>query len=217
MTLKTTPYLNYETHLPQSGNHILAQQRNENLIVYQAFNPNIARYAVENQRFGGDHYSFGRMSWIKPNFLWMMYRSGWAGKPGQERILAIEISKANFETILAQAVYANFQEHIYETKDNWKAALANSEVRLQWDPDHSPYGEKLQRRAIQLGLKGKILHTFATDWIARIEDITGFVQEQAKNVAEKDLNKLQVMTEMPLMIKNPSLNHFLKIEPYPVL
>ena len=198
MTLKNTPYPNYETNLPQSGNHILAQQRNQNLIVYQAFNPDIARYAVENQRFGGDHYSFGRMSWIKPNFLWMMYRAGWASKPGQEHILAIEISKAHFEMILDQAVYANYQEYIYGTRENWQAALASSEVRLQWDPDHTPYGEKLQRRAIQLGLKGKILHTFATKWIVSIEDITGFVREQAKCVKVRDLKNLLVMQESVL-------------------
>jgi len=24
-----------------------------------------------------------RMTWIKPNFLWMMYRSGWASKKNQ--------------------------------------------------------------------------------------------------------------------------------------
>ncbi|WP_422570328.1 DUF4291 family protein, partial [Erwinia billingiae] len=29
------------------------------------------------------------MTWIKPSFLWMMYRSGWGMKdPGQKRILA---------------------------------------------------------------------------------------------------------------------------------
>ena len=95
MPLETIPYLDYERHLPQSGNHILAQERQGNLIVYQAFSPSIARHALEHQRFGGSHYSFSRMSWIKPNFLWMMYRAGWAAKPGQEHILAIEISKAN--------------------------------------------------------------------------------------------------------------------------
>ena len=30
-------------------------------------------------------------------------------------------------------------------------------VRLQWDPDHSPTYGKMQRRAIQLGLKGEVI------------------------------------------------------------
>ncbi len=38
-----------------------------------------------------------RMTWIKPNFLWMMYRSGWAVKKNQERILAIKLTKKGFE------------------------------------------------------------------------------------------------------------------------
>ncbi|HOY05022.1 MAG TPA: DUF4291 family protein [Saprospiraceae bacterium] len=67
--------------------------RNNILLVYQAFNPAIAAYAAEHRRFGGPAYSFNRMSWIKPNFLWMMYRAGRAAKPSQERILAIEYSR----------------------------------------------------------------------------------------------------------------------------
>jgi Domain of unknown function (DUF4291) len=89
MTLKTTPYNTYETTLPQTGKHILGQLRGDNIIVYQAYNPYIAHYAVKYQKFGGGDYSFSRMSWIKPNFLWMMYRAGWAEKPNQEHILAI--------------------------------------------------------------------------------------------------------------------------------
>lgn len=54
-------------------------------------------------RFGGPDYKFERMTWIKTNFLWMMYRSGWATKPGQNRILAIRISRDGFEEILANA------------------------------------------------------------------------------------------------------------------
>jgi hypothetical protein len=37
------------------------------------------------------------MTWIKPSFLWMMYRCGWATKPGQERVLAIQITREGFE------------------------------------------------------------------------------------------------------------------------
>ena len=44
-------------------------------------------------------------------------------------------------------------------------------VRLQWDPDHHPSGAKLQRKAIQLGLKGSI-QLQNQPGILRIEDIT---------------------------------------------
>ena len=33
-------------------------------------------------------------------------------------------------------------------------------------------GQKLERRAIQLGLRGEILQNYSRDWIIKIEDIT---------------------------------------------
>lgn len=202
MNLETIPYKNYETELPQSGQHILGQLREQNIIVYQAFNPAISDYAVKHQKFGGSAYSFSRMSWIKPNFLWMMYRAGWATKEHQERILAIEISLEAFEIILEQAVYSSFQADIYKNHDDWKTAINESDVRLQWDPDHNPLGAKLQRRAIQLGMRGDILKKFATEWIISIEDITDFVQEQGRLVAQNDLDALLVMREQVIPIEN---------------
>ena len=211
MTLQTIPYKNYESGLPQNGQHILGQLRGQNIVVYQAFNPQIATYAVKNQQFGGSAYSFSRMSWIKPNFLWMMYRAGWANKAHQERILAIEIPLSAFETILEQAVYSSFQADVYETHEHWTQALNQSEVRLQWDPDHDPLGKKLQRRAVQLGMKGAILKRFATEWIVSIEDITDFVQEQGRLVAQNDLDNLLVIKEQVILIQNEDVKKRLGI------
>nr|WP_240038802.1 MULTISPECIES: DUF4291 family protein [Okeania] len=39
------------------------------------------------------------MSWIKTNFLWMMYRSAWGSKTGQEIILAVTIKRTAFDGI----------------------------------------------------------------------------------------------------------------------
>ncbi|WP_196992466.1 DUF4291 family protein [Panacibacter microcysteis] len=119
------------------------------------YNNQIADFAVENQYFGRAHFSYSRMSWIKPNFLWMMFRCGWASKENQERVLALWLKKADFEAILSQAVFSSYQEGKYASFQTWRNELDSKEVRLQWDPDHNPYGEKLARRAIQLGLKGK--------------------------------------------------------------
>jgi Domain of unknown function (DUF4291) len=210
MKLITRPYKLYEKDLPQKGQYILGQTRGENIIVYQAYNHFIADFALKNQRFGGP-YSFNRMSWIKPNFLWMMYRAGWATKENQERILAIEIGLDKFEMILEQAVHSSFQEHIYKTHDNWTAALNQSEVRLQWDPDHNPLGHKLERRAIQLGMKGEILKHFATDWIVSIEDITDFVKEQNQKINVHDLDNLSVIQEQVVKIKNEEIAQKLQL------
>ena len=47
----------------------------------------VGKIPVKNGYFGGA-FSLDRMSWIKPNFLWMMFRSGWGTKEGQEVTLA---------------------------------------------------------------------------------------------------------------------------------
>ncbi|MBL3658513.1 DUF4291 domain-containing protein [Fulvivirga sediminis] len=184
--MKTEKYQLYKERIPKQGQHIIASYDDEGIIVYQAFRPSIAAYAVEHQRFGGTDYSFDRMSWIKPNFLWMMYRAGWATKAGQERILAIKISHGGFENILEEATYSSFNGKVYESHEAWKAALEQTEVRLQWDPDHGPNGEKLERRAIQLGMKGDILKKFNEDFIISIEDVTDFVASQREKINNHD-------------------------------
>lgn len=45
------------------------------VIVYQAYSPVIAEEAIRLQTFG-PAFSLGRMTWIKPSFGWMLYRSG---------------------------------------------------------------------------------------------------------------------------------------------
>ena len=71
----------------------------ETITVYQAYNPDLGDSAARHGRFP-DTYNRGRMTWIKPSFLWMMYRSGWATKVRQERVLAITITREGFEWAL---------------------------------------------------------------------------------------------------------------------
>jgi len=183
------------SNLPKEGKYITGFQTDENIIVYQAYNPAIAEYAVENQAFGGNSFSYNRMSWIKPGFLWMMFRAGWASKENQERILAISIKKTFFEDVLLQGVFSSYKSHIYESQENWKAALSKSDVRIQWDPDHSPYGGKLERRAIQIGMKGKTLEAYGKEEINKIIDITDFVKAQKILVDKKELDQLLIPNE----------------------
>jgi hypothetical protein len=60
--------------------------------VYQAYSDEIADAALAGGTFVSPPFKIGRMTWIKPSFLWMMYRAGWGYKDaGQRRILAIRI------------------------------------------------------------------------------------------------------------------------------
>jgi hypothetical protein len=181
--MKSTLSLTLRSHAeqspewPKSGRHIMAQFDADSIVVYQAYRPAIARYAVVNQRFGGE-FSFSRMSWIKPNFLWMMYRSGWSRKEGQEHVLAIRLRRPFFDELLEQAVASTFNTSRFATHDEWQTAVGNSEVRLQWDPDHGPKGNAVERRALQLGLRGKMLRRFGEEDLLSVEDITSLVAAQ---------------------------------------
>jgi Domain of unknown function (DUF4291) len=192
MRLITTSYIEQETKLPRIGRQIVAQFDEEGVIVYQAYRPSIGNFAANHSYFGGD-FSLTRMSWIKPNFLWMMYRSGWGQKEGQEVVLAVKIKRAAFDTILANAVRSKHNPDLYPTEKDWKRAVINSNVRLQWDPDHTPTGGKLERKAIQLGLRGDMLALYAREWIISIDDISEFVREQHHNLV--DFSQLIVPSE----------------------
>ena len=57
-----------------SGHKIFAKYTEDTIRIYQAYNDTVADCAVKNNRFS-DGFSFDRMTWIKPSFLWLMYRS----------------------------------------------------------------------------------------------------------------------------------------------
>ena len=203
--IKTERYSSFIQRLPNSGRHIVAYQTEEDIIVYQAYNHKIADWAVKHQQLGGPAFSYHRMSWIKPNFLWMMYRCGWASKENQERVLAITIRKTDWEQILSHAVFSSYQPDVYESHDDWKSQLAASEVRLQWDPAHDPLGAKLDRKAIQIGMKGTILRKFGTEMIRHIDDVTEFVKWQKLYVDQNELDTLVVPKERVYEVVRPEI------------
>ena len=189
MNLRIKKYTEQTKAWPQEGKHILAQYDDDSIVVYQAYRKSIGRFAAENQFFGGD-FSYSRMTWIKPNFLWMMYRSGWGTKPGQEITLAIRLKRTVFDNYLSLAVASSFAQTSIESHDKWKDSVVNSEVRLQWDPDHYPNGAKETRKAIQLGIRGAELKAFKGEGIIEIQDISDFVNEQRENVNDNNLGDL---------------------------
>jgi hypothetical protein len=180
--LVTEPYPEQVKVWPKDGRHVLAQFDAETVVVYQAYRPAIGRHAVEHGVFGGD-FSYARMSWIKPNFLWMMFRSGWGTKDGQEVTLALRLRRAFFDGLLSEAVPSGWDPNVYPTREDWSRAVGRSEVRLQWDPDHHPSGAKLERRAIQLGLRGGALEAFGRRELVEVIDLSAFVAEQRAALA----------------------------------
>lgn len=74
------------------------------------------------------------MTWIKPSFLWMMYRCGWGTKEGQETVLAVEISRDGFEWALRNACLSHYDKDVHADQAAWKRELKRAPARVQWDP-----------------------------------------------------------------------------------
>lgn len=125
--LAIEPYVEQVKRWPTTGQHILAQFDDDTIIVYQAYGPSIGRFAFENGYFGGD-FKYSRMSWIKPNFLWMMYRSNWGQAEGQEVVLAIRLKRRFFDSLIANAVLSSFEASACGNREEWAESVAQSDV-----------------------------------------------------------------------------------------
>jgi hypothetical protein len=66
---------------------------------------------------------------------------------------------------------------------------------LQWDPDHLPTGEKCERRALQLGLRGSALEAYGKREIVEIIDMSAFIAEQRANVDAWQTGELMTPSE----------------------
>lgn len=174
----------YKKKIINKERRILATYDETTIKIYQAYNNKIADEALRLGRFG-DSFKIDRMTWIKPSFLWMMYRSEWGTKIDQERILAIDITREGFDNIISNAVLSTYNEKVYCTHNEWKDKLRGSLVRCQWDPDRDIYGNAIDRRAIQLGIKGLMANMYVDKWINSITDIT----ENVKKLRELKDNK----------------------------
>ncbi|MBN1430327.1 MAG: DUF4291 domain-containing protein [Anaerolineae bacterium] len=150
---------------------IYAAYDTEGIYVYQAFKPSIVQAALEKGTFG-QGFSLDRMTWIKPSFGWMLYRSGYATKSRQEAILKIKLTHEGFLAILGKSVKTTYPPDLYASIDEWKRALNASDVRHQWDPERALKGHKLDRRAIQIGMRGQTVRRYVHEWIISLEEVT---------------------------------------------
>lgn len=210
MKLKLKKYKKQIQDWPQEGHHLMAQYDDEKIIVYQSYRKEIGEFAVRNQYFGGP-FSLERMTWIKPNFLWMMYRNGWGTKEGQEYVLAIHLKMDAFRKYLENAVYSSYNDRLGMSREKWQDEVQASSARLQWDPDHDPFGAKQERRAIQIGLRNDLIRSFAREDLILIENISEFVKEQHQFVLNDTLDQLMLPEEKPLLFDDEVLNNKLRL------
>jgi hypothetical protein len=153
--------------------------------VYQAFSHEIADAALKHGTFVSPPFSMSRMTWIKPSFLWMMYRSGWAEKDDrQRRVLAIDIAREGFEWAIANSCLSHCPEYL--ANDEWRRRKDSSPVVIQWDPEKDINLRPLKHRAIQIGVGGVAVKHYVGQWIQESTDITDLATTVHRLVDARD-------------------------------
>lgn len=171
---------------------IRADYDRDTIVVYQAYGEPIADAAVAAQRFVAP-FSLTRMTWIKPSFRWLMQRSGWARKPGQERILAVRITRTAWESALGEAVLTSPERRVYTDADAWRKAFKYAPIHVQWDPEYSLRGAKLDHRSIQVGVSRHRIEEYVHDWTVEIRDLTPLVHKMSAHLREGRVDRAKTL------------------------
>lgn len=122
------------------------------------------------------------------------WRLCWGEKPGQERVLAVRMSRRGFEEALSMACLSHVDRDVYADAAQWAERKGVSPVRVQWDPERSPTLEPLAWRSLQMGLGGVTAERYADEWVLGLEDAT----ERGHAVRDGDLSALPAERPYPL-------------------
>ncbi|MEV6975015.1 DUF4291 domain-containing protein [Kitasatospora sp. NPDC093806] len=193
---------------PEPGYRIRAVHTDTTVTVYQAYSPGIGLPAARDGRFPAQ-WKRDRMTWIKPSFLWMMYRSGWGTKEGQETVLAVEIDRAGFEWALEHACLSHYKRGLHPDRATWQRALRRAPTRVQWDPERGLKLQPLPHRSLQLGLAGEAARRYADEWTVSVTDVTPLVRRIHGHVRDGDFEAARKLLppEQPYPTDGRLLDH----------
>jgi hypothetical protein len=167
---------------------IRASYTDTTIRVYQAFSDVIADATLNHGTFISPPFSMNRMTWIKPSFLWMMYRAGWGYKDdGQRRILAVDITHDGFNWALAHSCPSERPHGLDD--ERWQQLKDASPVRIQWDPERDLHFTPLLHRTIQIGLSGDAVRLYVRHWIKAITDVTPLAHDICADVRAGALDR----------------------------
>jgi hypothetical protein len=142
----------------------------------------------------------------------MMYRSGWGKKDaGQNRILAIDISREGFEWALSNSLLSHDSSK-YTDKEEWLRIKKSTPVRIQWDPERDFHFTPLEHRSIQVGLTGKAVDLYVNEWIQNITDVTELAHQVHDLVSldKKEAAKELLPVELPFYL-NPEFANKIRL------
>ena len=163
----------------------------EGVWLYQAFNDAIADWAVDHQQLGGPQFNPLRMTWVKPSFAWVLYRSGYARKHNQTRILGLKVPHAQLAELLSRCAC--------------KHGGGGSKGRVQWDPARDLMTSEgreprrmLRERAIQIGLSRDLSERYVGS-VLQIRDVTDLAHRVGDAHAAKDVKAAMaaLLRELP--------------------
>jgi hypothetical protein len=179
-------------------NSVRADWDASGIVVYQAFGDAIADDAVRAGRFVPP-FSMGRMTWIKPSFLWLMERSNWGWRAGQERTLAVRITRAGWEEALSLGVLTHPEPAVWPDPEAWRQAFTAAPVHIQWDPERTLRGAALEQGSIQVGLSRHVIERYVEEWTVSITDMTPAVRKMRELLAggHADRARRLLPTERP--------------------
>ncbi len=183
---------------------ICALYNDKTIRVYQAYPDIIADSAIANGTFVSPPFKMKRMTWIKPSFLWMMYRAGWGLKDeGQKRILAIDITREGFEWALTHSCPSHPDKLI--SQEEWRHMKKDAPVRIQWDPERNLLLQPQELRTIQIGLSREAVKFYVEKWIRQISDVTVLASTIKALVDSHNLTSAQRLlpVEIPYFLPNP--------------
>jgi hypothetical protein len=170
--------------------------------LYQAYNDQIADAALAHGTFVSPPFKMERMTWVKPSFLWMMYRAGWGLKDdGQRRILAIDITREGFAWALDHSCPSHPPPLM--TNQDWNKLKDSAPVRIQWDPERNLQLEPLAYRSIQIGLSREAVDLYVSQWIRKITDITDLAHEIHKQLIDGNVAQAQAMCPVEQVYSMP--------------
>ncbi|MFK8906152.1 DUF4291 domain-containing protein [Streptomyces sp. YS-3] len=172
--------------MEEPKHQIRARYTDSTVTVYQAYASHIGLPAAREGRFPAA-WQRDRMTWIKPSFLWMMYRCGWGTKEGQETVLAVEITRQGFEWAVAHACLSHYERGLHADQAAWKRQLKQAPARVQWDPERDLRLQPLAHRSLQLGLSGEAARLYADEWTVSITDVTPLARTVHAHVRDGDL------------------------------
>lgn len=178
------------------------------MTVYQAYRPEIGLPAARDGRFPTE-WKRDRMTWVKPSFLWMMYRCGWGTKEGQEYVLAVEITREGFEWALRHSCLSSYEHGLHADRATWKRQLQRAPARVQWDPERDLHLQPLAHRSLQLGLAGEAARLYADEWIVSVADVTPLARTIHAHVrdGELDIARQLLPRERPYPVSDEVMTH----------